>query len=225
MKLSKYGITLTLLKEDEIELVRQWRNHPSVVSNYEFREYITPEMQQAWFKTVNNINNIYLIVEYKGERIGVVNAKDIDWENRTCESGIFIPEGKYSNTFIPAIVTIMTMEFGFRLFGWFRGYARVLKTNKPVQNMLRSVGYELCEGQEDVENQMYEITREKFLKKAAKLIRAMHTVTDTDDVMTAMIERSEFDDNVVLQWEEIAKQNAEIIRLEETPSARVYFLA
>jgi len=173
---------------------------------------------------VNNINNIYLIVEYNGEKIGVVNAKNIDWKNGNCESGIFIPDGPYSNTFIPAIIMIMTMEFGFQLFGFFKGYAHVLKSNIPVRKMLASVGYELCSGQEEVENQLYEITREKFQAKAKKLIRAMHTVTGTEELMTATIERSEFENELVMQWEELAKQNAEISRVEETPEERIYHL-
>ncbi|MBL7138704.1 MAG: GNAT family N-acetyltransferase [Bacteroidales bacterium] len=224
MKLSKYGIDLILLKEEEIELVRQWRNHPSVVSNYEYREYITPEMQREWFKTINNIHNLYFIVEYKGEKMGVVNAKNIDWENQTFESGIFIPEGKYSNTFIPAMISIMTMELGFRLFGWFKGYAHVLKTNKPVQSMIRSVGYTLCDGQEDVENQLYEVTFEKFLQKAEKLIRAMHTVTGGEEGMTVTIFREDFQNEMILKWEEIGKKNADVIRVEEVEEGRIYYL-
>lgn len=224
MKLTKYGIDLILLKEEDIELVRQWRNHPSVVSNFEYREYITPEMQHVWFKTINNLNNLYFIVQYKSEKIGVVNARNIDCENRTCESGIFFPEGKYSKTFIPAIVAIMTMEFGFRLFGAFKGYARVLKTNKAVQNMIRSTGYERCDGQEDVENQLYEITREKFLKKAGKLIRAMYTVTGNEEGMTLTIFREDFTNEIVMKWEEIGKKHADVIRVEEGEEGRIYHL-
>jgi hypothetical protein len=118
----------------------------------------------------------------------------------------------------------MTMEFGFRLFGLFKGYARVLKTNRPVQTMIRSVGYELCEGQEEAANQLYEITRERFLRKAEKLIRAMQTVTGNEELMTVTILREDFANEVVLKWEEIGLSNAEIISREETEIGRIYTL-
>lgn len=104
MKVSKYGIDLILLKHEDIELVRQWRNHPSVVKNHEYQEYITPEMQEKWFQSIQNMHNLYFIVVYQGKKIGVVNAKNIDWDKGECESGIFFPDGKYANTPVPAIV-------------------------------------------------------------------------------------------------------------------------
>jgi len=225
MRIVKYGITLHLLKEADIELVRQWRNDPSVVKNYGFREFITEEMQKEWFRSVNNNNNLYLVIEYEGQKIGVVNAKDIDYEKGTCESGIFIPDGKYSNTFLPGLVMIMTVELGFRMFGWDRGYAHVLKTNEPVKSMTTSFGYQLCPGQENEENQLYFITKESFEKKAAKLVKAMFVITGNQEPGKIIIDRSEMNDKVVQGWEEIARNNAPVLRKEETPEERIYFLS
>ena len=225
MKFIKYGITLHLLKEADIEMVRQWRNDPSVVRNYGFREYITPEMQKEWFRTIYNNNNIYLIIEYEGQKIGVVNAKDIDHVAGKVESGIFIPDGKYSQTFLPGLVMIMTVELGFRMFGFYHGYAHILKSNSSVRSIARSFGYELCPGQENEENQLYEITRDRFEVKAAKLIKAMFVIAGNQDAGKIIVERSEMNDEVVLGWEDLVKKNAPIDHIEETPDARIYFLS
>jgi RimJ/RimL family protein N-acetyltransferase len=224
MKFVKYGIILHLLKEVDIELVRQWRNDPSVVRNYGFREYITPEMQKEWFKSIYNNNNIYLVIEYEGQKIGVVNAKDVDLVKGTVESGIFIPEGKYSQTFLPGLVMIMTLELGFRMFGFSHGYAHILKSNFPVRSINRSLGYVICPGQENEENQLYEITKERFEIKAAKLIKAMYTITGTQNAGKIIVERSEMDDEVVLGWEHLVRNNGPILNIEETPDERIYHL-
>jgi len=224
MKFIKYGITLHLLKEADIELVRQWRNDPSVVRNYEFREYITPEMQKEWFKSIYNNNNIYLVIEYEGQKIGVVNAKDVDLVKGTVESGIFIPDGKYSQTFLPGLVMITTVELGFRMFGFKHGYAHILKSNASVRSIARSFGYELCADQENEENQLYEITKERFEVKAAKLIKAMYTITGNQDAGKIIIERSEMDDEVVIGWEDLVRKNGPILNIEETPEERIYQL-
>jgi len=49
MKLHNYGLTLSRLTRNEIEFVRQKRNSEEVRRYMEFREEITPEMQQQWF--------------------------------------------------------------------------------------------------------------------------------------------------------------------------------
>ena len=224
MKVKKYGITLHLMKEEDIEMVRQWRNEPSVVTNYEYQEYITPEMQKAWFKTVYNTNNIYMIIEYEGEKIGVVNAKDVDYEKQTAESGIFIPDSKYSNTYIPAIVMILCMETGFKLFNFAEGHAHVLKTNTHVQKMTKSLGFELCPGQEDVENQLYSIDRDRFYSRAKKLLIGMNAVKGKDEPILFSFAKSEMNDPVIQEWHQIFSKNTAFSKVEDTGKETVYYL-
>ncbi len=225
MRILKNGIQFHLLKKDDIEMVRQWRNDPSVVKNYGFREYITPEMQKDWFQSINNINNLYLIIEYEGEKIGVVNAKNIDYKKRTYESGIFIPEGKYSKTFLPGIVMIMTMESGFKMFGLDRIFAHILKTNSAVKSMILSFGFEISPDQENKKNQLYFITKENFEEKAIKLVKAMSVLTGNQETGKIIVDRNEMSDKVVQDWEKVIRKNAMAIRIEETPEQRIYYLS
>ena len=83
MIIKKFGITFKRLEKNDIELLRQWRNAPSISQYMEYREHITPEMQEEWFESVNNNNNLYFIIEYKGKKIGPTNGKDIDWEKHS----------------------------------------------------------------------------------------------------------------------------------------------
>lgn len=80
MIITKKNIHFYRLKEEDIELVRHWRNHPSIQKHMVYRERITAEMQKEWFKTIDNNLNLYFIIEYKGKKIGLINGKDIDWE-------------------------------------------------------------------------------------------------------------------------------------------------
>ena len=101
MKLYKYGITLERLKEADIELVRQWRNSDPVRLNMAYREIISPEQQLQWFRSVDNLENNYLLIYYKGEKIGLLNDKNVDWEARTSESGLFLGRTEFYSTFVP----------------------------------------------------------------------------------------------------------------------------
>ena len=149
MKYLQYGITISMLKAGDIEMVRQWRNDPVVVKNYAYREFITPEMQEKWFRSINNINTLYTLIEYEGDKVGVINLKKMDWEKMTFEGGIFIPFTRYHATPLPAVVSLITTDVAFNVMNFKTGYAHVLKENKPTQSFIRQLGYVMSEGQED----------------------------------------------------------------------------
>lgn len=223
MKYSGFGITFHLLKETDIELVRQWRNDPVVVRNYEYREHITPEMQAAWFKLVNNINNLYTIIAHKGEKIGVINIKNIDWDTQDCEGGIFFPDVKYHQTTLPAVISYMTTELIFSVFDWKMVKAHVLQENKSVQAFVKMLGYEKLPGQEAVNNQAFQITRESFTKKAPRLRKAVSVLTGSNDRGVLQIETAEFSDPVVMQWEAVVRSSPHIQKAEENADGRFYY--
>ncbi len=225
MNYSRYGITFHFLREEDIELVRQWRNDPVVANNYEYREHITPEMQMAWFKSVNNINNLYTIIEYQGEKIGVINIKNINWDERVCEGGIFLPDPKYHQTFIPAVISYITTEIIFCVFEWNVSQARVLKDNKSVQAFVKMLGYELMPGQEEVNNQLYHATLESFEKRAPKIKKAVAALIGNDEPGLLFFPAEEFRDEVVLQWEDKVKLSSHVTRVMADDRGRSYLFS
>ena len=225
MVYSRYGFSFSLLKEDDIEMVRQWRNDPVVSNNFEFRNHITPEMQKEWFRSINNINNLYTIISYQREKIGVINLKNIDWETRAGEGGIFLPDVKYHQTIIPAIISYISTEIIFVMFEWKIGYAHVLKENKSVQQFVSLLGYELIPGQEDVLNQKYRITSDSFEKRRPKLLKAISALVGNDKAGVFCVEPVDYTDPVVLQWEDKVRTNRFIRQIETTEEGRFYYFS
>jgi RimJ/RimL family protein N-acetyltransferase len=223
MYFTKYGVTFHLLKESDIEMVRQWRNAPHITSNMEYREHITPEMQKKWFDSINNIHNLYFVIEYKNEKIGLTNGKNLDFENWTGEAGIFLFEKKYHKTPVTAIISILGAEIFFNLFQWKAGFAHVLRDNRAMKLYIQLLGYRLCPGQEDKINQKYMITRKSYEKKSGFLKKALSIVVKIKEKGRLVIEPSELNDERVLFWEEkMLKNNPELIS-EETPEGRIYY--
>ena len=128
MIITKGNIVFRRLAHDDIELVRNWRNSSQVSQFMEYRDHITPEMQEKWFESVNNINNLYFVIEYKKEKIGLINGKDIDWEGKSMETGVFIANEKYLNTEVPLLAVLIFGELGVMTFG-LKAYAHILKSN------------------------------------------------------------------------------------------------
>jgi UDP-4-amino-4,6-dideoxy-N-acetyl-beta-L-altrosamine N-acetyltransferase len=172
MKLSKYGITLNRLREEDIEMVRHWRNSPQITQFMEYREYITPEMQQEWFKSINNFDNFYFIIEYEGKKIGLINSSKIEWDTISSEGGIFLWDEQYYETFVPVWASLCLLESTYFVLGAGKSVIKTLRDNERAKKLNLHLGYELMEGQEEEYNQGYLLTRDSFTLHAHKLIKA-----------------------------------------------------
>ncbi len=181
MIVSKYGIRIRRIVEQDIEKIRQWRNSEHVRQYMEYREYISKEMQKKWFDSINNFDNFYFIIEYKGEEIGVINEKNVDRSGSgTSESGLFIADPKYRNTHIPVLASLVLIEGSmYMLFGK-ESYIHILRDNHEAIAYNTAMGYELCEGQMDVDNQLYCMTKESFERKTAKIRKAAQRLCEKE---------------------------------------------
>jgi UDP-4-amino-4,6-dideoxy-N-acetyl-beta-L-altrosamine N-acetyltransferase len=180
MIIRKYGITLRRLALEDIELVRQMRNSEEIRQVMQFREEITPEMQLKWFESINNFENYYYIVEYQGKDIALINDKKMDWEARTSESGLFFWDKNYINTFIPILSSLVLLEMGFYYLDWNISYIHVIRDNFAAIGYCQQIGYELCEGQEEEENQLYFLSRKNFEYRSRNIQRAAKAFIDDE---------------------------------------------
>lgn len=191
MIIRKGNLVLSRLSEEDMELVRQHRNSRDVSQYMEYREHITPRMQKKWFESVNNINNLYFVMQYKGKKIGLCNAKNIDWEKGIMEGGVFIWDKEYRNSPIPVIGFIAMAELGMIKMN-LKVHAHILRDNLRAIKFNKTMGFKLCEGQENVENQLYELTKESYLEKAAKLRKLYYSFEDKSKT-EIIIEKKDFE--------------------------------
>jgi RimJ/RimL family protein N-acetyltransferase len=205
MKFFKYGITLERLTKDDIELVRQWRNSDPVRLNMKYREIITPEQQQEWFRSVDNLQYNYLVIHYNGEKIGMLNDKNIDWEARTSESGIFLGRTEYYSTFVPFLVSVAGIETTFYFLGWRMQYAHILRTNANAVRFNLQLGYQRCEGQEEVEHQRFEMTRRSFEEKAGKIRKAVRALSGNDHTARVFFGPADYESGLAQKFEELLR--------------------
>ena len=87
--------TLRPITDADTDLIVKWRNTPSVVQNFIFRQTFTPEMHRSWLTTKVATGQVvqYIILDNAdGKPVGSVYYRDIDNHNRSAEYGIFIGE-------------------------------------------------------------------------------------------------------------------------------------
>lgn len=173
MVVQGYGIALTRLTAEKIELLRNWRNDHKIQQYMEYRDYISPEMQRNWFARIDNANNYYFIISCEGKDIGLVNLKDIDYQRKCAEPGIFIYDDEYLNGDTGIRAALLNTDFAFDELKLDFLYGHVLKTNKRAIRFNSLFGYRISEGQDDVVNQLYTLDRETYLQKRDCLKRVL----------------------------------------------------
>ena len=159
--LTNYGVTLRRLTHDQIEMLRQWRNDPKIQKYMFFRQEITPQMQEQWFASLDPHTNFYFIIEYEGEAIGLINVKNVDYEKRNGESGVFIYEDKYLNTDIAYRAHLLMFDYIYEELKLDYTYSHMLGDNSRAVRFMEFLGGEVVEKHE--ETFYCELHAEKYL--------------------------------------------------------------
>lgn len=142
MRISNYGIELISMTEEDLDMVRVWRNRPDVSEFMFFQTEITPEKQLDWFKSLDN-TAVYLMIVHKGDKIGVINVKNIDWYKRSGEAGIFVGEHNYRNSPISMQAIFALMDAFFFDFKFKSLKATVKSSNENAIDFNERLGYEI----------------------------------------------------------------------------------
>ena len=177
--LEQYGVRLVRVQEKDIEMVRNWRNQSDIANYMEYRNFITPEAQKIWFKSVNNRNNYYFIIEFEGKQVGLINAKNYDAGLGFGEGGIFISDKDYISSFAAVFATLCLLNFMFLKLNVSKiSRIRILRDNDRAIHYNKLLGYKLLSDQEHVDNQLYELHVDDYKTIGAKLNKAAAILSD-----------------------------------------------
>jgi RimJ/RimL family protein N-acetyltransferase len=169
------GINLIPLNISHLELVRDWRNNSLIASFMEYQEYITKEAQQEWFKTIQNIENYYFIIETNNEKIGLIHLNKVDEINKSAHSGLFIGEEKYRGTGIALAASILILSFAFETLDLTKVYAKVNKDNMAVIEYNLFLGFDFETKMND-KFDLYKMFSQKFNEKKAYLTNLLGAI-------------------------------------------------
>lgn len=224
MKICKYGITLNRLRKEDLDFVRQKRNEKEALSLTETHIEITPEMQLEWFESVDNFENYYYIIEYKGTKIGMLNNKKVDWTGRTSESSLFFWDESLTDTIVPSLVALCLIEIGFYYLNWNVSYTRIHNNNLKAIENAGNLGYELTEGKESVENHLYYLTRDLFETKAKKILMvAQQYIEKESGEGYLLLEPSDYESGIAQKIETYFTENSINLHRKGKAGSRMYF--
>lgn len=184
LSLKQFDVELRRLQLEDIELVRKWRNEAHVAQQMIYGEYITTEMQLKWFDTINNQYNYYFLILFKGNKVGLINAKDYDLERGFGEGGIFIGDKAYEDSFAAVFASLCLLNFVFYLLPHIsKSRIRVLKTNVRAIQYNKLMGYEEISGAKNTHDQLFELSRERYLTHGLKLNKVASLYCEESNLM------------------------------------------
>jgi len=195
MKLTRYGITLRRISINEFEKVRKARN--AVRRLMDYKEFITPEVRLEWFNSINNPNNFYYIIEYQNEDAGLIHEKNASTDpgakDESSEGEIFLFDEKYHTSPAPVLAALILIEKGFFIFGDAESVIHIVKENEQAIRFNKALGYELCEGQENISKQKYILTKEMFIAKTRKIRKAALKLSKTENKIVSVFTQEDYD--------------------------------
>ncbi|HEU4609116.1 MAG TPA: GNAT family N-acetyltransferase [Chitinophagaceae bacterium] len=178
MKIKRGTILLKRVAKQDIELIRRWRNSETVSRFMEYREHITEEMQQEWFRKIDTDNNLYFLIMSDHKSLGLIYGADINWEDKTVgNAGIFIAEEGDRESAYALEASVLLNDYAFSI-GIETIFIKVLKDNRRAIAYNKLLGYALLDGQENAYNQNYFLSREAYLNNRRKLVPLLKNTGD-----------------------------------------------
>lgn len=142
-----YGVELRRLMRDDIELVRQWRNHPEVSRHMLSNEPISREQQAAWFERINSVDDrAYYLAYYKGEPTAFASVTGEPGrrlaDNADLEAAIYLaPDSRCRGTLLAFAPALALNDACFASLPCARLTARVKIENDAALRFNRQMGY------------------------------------------------------------------------------------
>lgn len=176
LTLTRFGIQLRRMTEADKESVRTGRNKDFVRNNHVYREVISVEEHEAWFREVNSPLHYVFVIHYRERDVGAIIVKDINPETMTATNGVFIWDEATLGSKVPILSGLIGLDFFFYTIGLSRMQSVVLKSNTPAIKMNTFYGFELTERDSEtlyttIDNKAYLANRERLIGFACRVCK------------------------------------------------------
>ena len=179
--LSQYDVRLIRVQAEHLSLILRWRNNDWVRKNMFVQDILQEKDQLAWFNSINNASNYYFIIEYLGEKVGLIHAKNFSEEDGIGEGGFFIGEYDYLETWASVMASICLLNFIFAKTNINRSMVRVQAHNRRAISYNLKLGYKI-DFEDDNELRMI-LDKEDFLYKTTVLKSVLSKISKGQDAL------------------------------------------
>lgn len=172
-----FGITFKPFSEENLEMVRVWRNSDDVRLFMQYQEMITPEQQKAWFKQLEKKTNYYFVTYQNSIPFGVYNIKDVDFNIGIGEPGVFLKSHTMWEDDSSMRGSIALILFAFETLKLKSLKCHILKSNIKVMAYNKQIGFQINEKWDNDISFELMLSKEDFYtnKKIIRLVKYLET--------------------------------------------------
>ena len=188
MIIRNFGITLSQLTIEDIELVRYWRNSKEISSVMEYQKFITEDEQKKWFYSLKPLADFYFLINYKGVKVGLIHTSHLNWKDKTADAGLFVWDKNFLGTHIPVLASLTMLDCFFENFGVEKYFAKVGCKNSVAIRYNRMLGFQLHKKSDDNNFDFYVLERHIYYKASEKLKKFAATISSEKAQLEAIPE-------------------------------------
>ena len=172
MQLTNYSIVLEQLTSATIELVRQWRNSPSVSKYMEYKTIISEEQQRIWFDQIDPTKEFYFIIKKDNVPFGMIHLNHINWELNCGEVGLFIGEPEFLGTGSTFAASLALLDFAFEKIQLNEVRAKINTNNTEAIRYNTFLGF-IPTDTTTTDFTLWKLTKEAYTRSKEKIIRLL----------------------------------------------------
>ncbi len=135
-------ITLNSLTEQDIELIRAWRNSPEVAQYMYTSEQITSAQQIAWFNRIqNDSSSQYWLIKYDNKKVGFASLTGINHTLSSCYWAFYLGDTSIRGGGLGAKIEFNVLQYVFSVLKLNKLRCEVMIFNDKVIAMHEKFGF------------------------------------------------------------------------------------
>ena len=135
------NIEFCKIKEENLEMIRNWRNSPDVSKYMYTNDYITENQQIEWFKRVqDDPTKIFWLIKVNDNYVGVVNLYNIDMRNKRCYWAYYLADLSVRGKGLGKLIELNILNYVFKNLGFNKLCCEVLSFNDIVIKIHQKYG-------------------------------------------------------------------------------------
>lgn len=147
-------VELRELSLNDTEKIVRWRNQDFVLENFIDKRLITKESHINYYHSRIETGLVkQFIIVCDDIDVGTTFLRDIDYQKKDAEFGIFIGEKDYLSKGVGSKAAKLIIEFGFEKLQLDKIFLRVLTNNTRAQKSYEKVGFHLDDSNKYLKNE------------------------------------------------------------------------
>lgn len=144
MILKSGSVELRSIEMEDTPLIVNWRNKDSVKRNFLYQKPFTESGHLKWMEekvATGKVAQFIIHCKIMDKPVGSVFLRDIDYECKKAEYGIFIGEDDSRGLGIGTIAARLILEYGFDKLRLHKIFLRVLSDNEAAIQSYKKAGF------------------------------------------------------------------------------------